>query len=541
MKNMIETGKCNFDMEFWPLLRKKIIIEDVQMQGVRTFTDRETDGALTKQEKKQVQGFVYKTMDKLASKAETSANTHISGFKGKMNIDSVMSLIDIRSIKKMDSLKSALADTYQKWDNKLSESNIESDIKKIESGIKSIEPKKIDNISELQKALKTAEDIKKRAEKLQSEFKDTKKNFVRDFNQAQKSLSQVDEWIEEDYRRARAKAKLPDISAGNIGMLIFGQEAVYRFNKYLGYAGTARSFASKLKSDKPEKKKPPRLKGQDIPFPDKNARPDFWIKKINLSGETNDNLVLTGDIYNITDNQKFIDKPTEVKLSGNSKSGARMEINAMFDYRTEEPLDSYDVNYTGFSLANTQLSKSNLLPNKVKSGMGNVYTSLKLKGQNIDGQIKFLGEKLKFEFKKNTPPKNTLDRIIHDVIEGIKNVDFIAYISGSGDNLNFRISSNLDEAFSKGLKASVSKEIAAARQKIEQRINKEVSKYRAQLNDFVNAKEGKLKAEINKYQKQVDEQTTKVEEKRKEIEQQIADEKKKLEKKAKNKLKDLFN
>ena len=45
MKNMFETELCEFDMEFWPLLRKKIIIEDFLIQGFKTFTDRETDGA----------------------------------------------------------------------------------------------------------------------------------------------------------------------------------------------------------------------------------------------------------------------------------------------------------------------------------------------------------------------------------------------------------------------------------------------------------------------------------------------------------------
>jgi len=51
MKNMLETGNCEFDMEFLPLLSKKVIIENFAVTEVRTNTDRETDGKLSKEEK----------------------------------------------------------------------------------------------------------------------------------------------------------------------------------------------------------------------------------------------------------------------------------------------------------------------------------------------------------------------------------------------------------------------------------------------------------------------------------------------------------
>ncbi|HEM48926.1 MAG TPA: TIGR03545 family protein, partial [Caldithrix sp.] len=399
----------------------------------------------------------------------------------------------------------------------------------------------IDDIQKLQKALKTADDIKESVEKLEKEYKDIKNNFSDDYEQSRKSLKQVDKWIKSDYERARSMAKLPDFSVGNIGMMLFGEQAAGRFNTYLGYAATARKYANKTKSDKPEKVKPPRLKGQDIPFPDKNARPDFWIKRLSLSGQTSDQLKLKGEVINITDNQQFIGKPTEADISGTRDDGAQLSLNAVFDYRNELPMETYNVNFTGFSMANTQLSKSSMLPNKLKTGTGNVLTSLKLEGESIKGKIDFVGDKLVFEFNEAKAKKNKIEQIIRDVLEGIKKIEFIAYVSGTRDDLDFRLSSNLDEEISKGLKASIAKEIEAARKKIEQRIDKEVGKYREQLDEVVKDKEAQLKAELDKYQEKVDQQRAKVDAKKKEIEDKIDSEKKKLEKKAKNKLKNLLN
>ena len=47
-KNSVETGTCEFNMEFWPLLSKKIIIENIQLSDFKTNTDRENDGKIEK-------------------------------------------------------------------------------------------------------------------------------------------------------------------------------------------------------------------------------------------------------------------------------------------------------------------------------------------------------------------------------------------------------------------------------------------------------------------------------------------------------------
>ena len=49
-KNLFETSRMSFDMEVAPLARKKIIINDVTIAGIRVGTKRETDGALPKTE-----------------------------------------------------------------------------------------------------------------------------------------------------------------------------------------------------------------------------------------------------------------------------------------------------------------------------------------------------------------------------------------------------------------------------------------------------------------------------------------------------------
>ena len=61
-------------------------------------------------------------------------------------------------------------------------------------------------------------------------------------------------------------ANITDMSAGNIGELLFGRDVYARFASYLGYVGQARDMLSGSDSDTTRKEEdPPRYDGQDIP------------------------------------------------------------------------------------------------------------------------------------------------------------------------------------------------------------------------------------------------------------------------------------
>ncbi len=542
MKNMIETGRTDFDLEFWPLLSEKVIIDNIQVRDIRTYTDRETDGAIPEEEKaeKSEPGFISKTVNKLSERVKETSAQRISGAKQKVNVDSIMQMLDLHSVERIDSLQTNLRQKYENWDQRLGKLEIEKKAKEIERKIKSIEPEKIKKIDQLQKTLNTANEVKETVEMLSEEFKSIKEDFLTDLDQARGSLDQVDNWIGADYRRARSLANLPDISAQNIGAMLFGDQIIGRFNKYLGYVGKAREYAAKVKSDKPEKEKPPRLEGQDIYFFNKNARPDFWIKKIDLSGETADQLRLKGLAENIVSDQRFIGKTTDIKIQGSRDGGIRAAFNATFNYLEAEPSEHFELNYAGFSLANTSISKSKLLPRKVKRGAGNVRAALNLDGNAIASEIEFTGSSLNFDFSTMEQQLSQLESMIVSTIKGIDKIDVLAKISGEQDNLDISIKSNLDDLLMKSLKETVSKEIDKAKQQIRARIDKEVDKYRDQLETLVQNKEKELKAELEKIEDLIEEQEQKIEAKKKEIEAQIEEEKKKLGKDAAKKLKDLF-
>jgi uncharacterized protein (TIGR03545 family) len=347
-------------------------------------------------------------------------------------------------------------------------------------------------------------------------------------------MQSINGWIESDFNRALKMAKLPDISSANIGKLIFGKQVVGEVNQYLAYISTARKYSAKLSSGKPEKETPPRLKGQDIYFYNANARPDFWIKKIDLSGSTEAGLELTGLIENIVSDQRQIGKATTVAIQGRDKQ-TEFSLNGDLNYLDEIPQETFSMLYNGFPLNGMKIADSPVLPRSITKGSGRMSSQLALKGSQINSTTRFNGSGVGFEFaQKDNPDKFT--QLMHGAFADISALSFTARVSGTQSNLKFNLDSNLDDLLMAKMRESVSGELEKARTKIRERIQDETDKYRSQLDKTIAENEARLQAEVNKYRSMLDARTQEIEAKKKEIEKQ----KNKLGDKVKDALKGLF-
>ncbi len=540
MKNLIETGVCEFDMEFWPLLTKKVIIENFAMTDFRTNTDRQTDGKIdvpSTDKAARQPGFIEKTASRLIEQVGSNVATQFTSFKQKVNVDSIMALLQIQSVSQITALQADLGQNYEDWQNQLTQVNYENELQKLNTQVKAIDINKINTLDGFQSALKSANKIEQSLDSLNKSIKASRTKLTSDLSNARQRISQVDDWISADYQRAMALAKLPDLNMQNIGKMIFGSRLVNQVNHYLNYAGMARVYTDKFKSTEPEKESPPRLKGQNIYFYNKNARPDFWIKNITLSGQTNDGIVLKGEVKNIVSDQRQIGKTTEFFVGGSKATAASIALNGVLDYLQEQPVEQFNLKYDGFSLANTSISESKLLPNKIQKGFGAIDANLSLRGEQVESQIKFTGNKLSFDFSDQSQTENKFDQIVQSIVRSIDMVDLVAKIKGTKDDLAFSLNSNLDDLFMKKTKEILSKEVDEAKNKIKARVDAEVTKYRQKLNNLIKEKETQLTAQVEKYEQMVNQQKAVIETKKKEIEKSITKDKSKLEKKAKDLLK----
>ncbi len=536
MRNRIETADCKIDFEFWPLFSKKFIVETFNVNGIRTNTEREVDGYIEPESTSSEPGFISKTSSYLEKEVSSVVSPRFASLKKNANVDSIMAIMDIQSIKKITALQNDATQKYGQWEKTISEIKIDAELKKIQNDIKSIDVNKIKTPDQGLAAIKKVDDIYSNIKKNSDDLTGLEKNFSTDLKTIQSQLALVDNWIADDYKAALALAKIPQINAENISKLLFGDQVVNQINGYLGYVALARKYSGSGSDKKPEKK-PARSKGQNIYFYNKNARPDFWVKNMEISGLTESAIAWQGSVNDLVSDQRQINKPTLIHAEGTGKAGVRLAFDAGLNYLKDLPEEKFTLDYNGFSLANLKIGNSKFLPNKVKSGSGKVQTRFDLSGDQINGSLSFEARKLLFDSQTASPSKNDFERIIQSLVSDISEITFLAGISGKAEHLKFTLKSNLDDLFAKRISALVDKEIEKVRKQITDRVEKETGKYRDDLNNLVKEKEQLLRAELKKYEDMVAAEQNRADVKKKEIESQYEKEKSGIEKKIKGLLK----
>jgi len=428
MQNILECGECEIDLKLYPLISNKIIVENVLITEVRSGTIRETDGGL--KEKKKKSG--TKKDDGSESKQKKQKDKkEKSSFKKDLNIDSLLAGLELQSLTKMEALNNEMSEQYKKWEIQIQNLEIEKDAAKIGADLEKIDVKNIKSLDGLNKASKDAKNVKSLIDDVNKKLSQSKKELRTDLNKMNSDIKNVDDWIKEDYSNAMSMADLPDFSLQNVGKMIFGDKLVSQLYQYLNYLSMARKYQAQFKSDKPEKEEPPRYKGQDIYFSEFGGLPDFWIKNIELSGQTPDGLSLSGKISDIVSNQKLIQKETLVNISGNDAGKVSYDLNAKFNYLEDIDQEFLNLNYNGFSLANMKLSDSDMMPNSIKTGKGNFKVDLQLSGEEINGKIKMTGAGLVFEKTETQQKQTEMNRLIQEVVSG---VDYIEVLLRSAGN-----------------------------------------------------------------------------------------------------------
>jgi uncharacterized protein (TIGR03545 family) len=539
-RNLFETGKAEFDLALQPLLSKKAIIENFHLEGFKLNTKRETDGKLPEKSAKKSE-FIQQIGRKLEREKEFMPVFNLEQYTRKVNVDSLWNLIDLKSPGKIDSLKTAFSDKYEVWQNKIENLPTEEDFQRIVDQIQAIQVEKIKSVEQLQSTLQTLDRTYTRIDSLKKQVSSLKKDFQSDIRNLSTVKSQVQDWITRDYRRVLNLAQLPDISVKNVARLLFGDRILNQIQNVVDYIATARYYANKVKSSTPVKEKQPRLQGQNIYFAPKKGVPKFWIKNISLSGETENQLKLSGNVQDIVSRQKIIGEPTTINLKGVRKDQAGLIISAIFDYREDVPRENLTINLSQMPLSNVKLTDFPLLPYKIKQGKGQIDANLKMHGDNFTADIQFSSSNIQFDFsdKPNDLDQRLLN-LSHSIVQSLDNINFKATVKQQQGDLIFRIQSNIDNLIAEKAKQIISDEIENARNEIESRVRQQVDEKRKEIENFIDTRQQDLQKRIQFAEEQIKLQQELLNKKKKEIEDRIESEKNKLKEEIKDKTKDLI-
>jgi uncharacterized protein (TIGR03545 family) len=564
-KNMFETGKVKFALNFGQLLRGKYIIETMEVNNFILGTKRTTDGSIPKPKEEKpaaaskttapdttvkpaVPPLAEQAKPGLAPKdSKSSTSFDLDKIKRELNMDSLLNPNNLATYRRIDSLKKQINDASVQWQTTLGEvDKSKTKLTDVESRAKSIDIGNIKDLKAANDALNNAKTILSEASAVRSSFNQQKSVLTDGVNKLSDSFKDLDDFAKEDFRNVMNMAHLPDVSMKGIAEMVLGKDMLNKAYQYLGYVDMAKSKIQNS-SSKPEIETPARFKGQNIHFPIERSYPKFWIKKMLLTGGTDkaqdpQYFYAKGEILNISNDQRITGYPITVDLSATRGGTTTLELGASFDRRKELAVDNYKALLTGMPINTMSLGRSDFLPSKVTSAVADASIIVDVPGNQFNSNANISFNRLKLAFERE--PKGLVEKIVRDVLASITGFKVNLRMWKNENKFDVAFITDLDDQLTSRTKQVIGAEVAKIQADLRNKLNAKIAEKRTEVEKLYNEKREMVMNKVKDYENTVNEKLAVVESKKKEIEGRIEQEKKKqtdqAAKKAKDALKGIF-
>jgi uncharacterized protein (TIGR03545 family) len=546
-KNIFETGRVAFSLNLGQLLRGKYIIETMEVNNLILGTRRTTNGALPKPEGNTtpLSEQAMSALDPQDSK--TSPSFDLEKIKRELKIDSLLNPNNLATTRRIDSLKKQINDASIQWQTTLDE------IEKSKTRLADIETKtkliNIGNIKDIQSANDALSNIKSvlnNANEVKTSFEGRRAILTDGVNAFGGSLKDLDLIVAQDFRHIVSMARLPDVSMKGLAQMVLGKDLLRKASTYLGYVETARTKIQNT-SDAPPLETPKRLKGQTIHFSVDRAYPKFWIKKILISGGTDQArdpqyFYAKGQVLNISNDQRITGVPLTIDLMATRGGTTTLSLGASFDRRKELAVDNYKAQLSGLVVGEMSLGRSDFLPSKVTNAIVDATISATVPGNHFDSTTKIVFRNMTLSFDRD--PNGLVERIVRDVLAPIKGFDVNLRMWSNEDKFDVAFETDLDNQLASRTQQVIGNEVAKIQNDLRDRLNAKIAEKRQEVEKLFAEKKDMVTKRLKDYETQLNGKLALVQEKEKEIDVRIEQEKKKqtdnLTKKAQDALKGLF-
>ncbi len=526
-KNLFETGRVAFHMNFGQLLRGKTIIETMEVNNLILGTRRTTDGSLPPSRKTTGDGhsFIGDAVRTLDNSVRNAPVFDLSKLRQQFNVDSLLNVQNLQTPHHLDSLKGAVLDASKQWDAALADlEKSKQRASQIETQVRAIDVNQLKSVDQVTNALNTVQDAYKGVNEIKQTVDNRRTAVTSQVSGLATSIGQIDDVVKQDLDRVKRLAHLPDLSAKGIAELLLGKEIFTKAAGYLYWVDWARTNVPKYLPKPDKEPKPPRFKGQDIRFPEARSYPKLWIKQIAISGGTDqaqdpNYIRAQGKVMNVSSNQTISGAPLTVDLAGSKGDKLALTLGALLDRRTEIPLDDYKASVSGLKLADFQLGQSDFLPSRITGAGLNAELEIRVPGNEFDSRAKLHFTNMQIVF--DTTSRNLGERLAREVLSSIKGFDADVRVWNAGKGMDVALATNLDDMIASKLKDVAGAELTKLQNDLKAKVEAKIAEKRNEVEKLFAQKRQAAEQQVQGYETVINNALGSVDAKQKELNDQL--------------------
>ena len=496
MTNMVHVDRIAFLLDFRNLLLGKVIVNEMALQGVKTGTPRKTSGEIKKSSAKAKGTGPERAKEKEGDAGSFSIKTP--------SPEEILKKEKLLTLQRIEETESFLDAKDKEWKEKASSLPDDQKIKDYDNRIKTIKKELKGKSKEVVAALKDADKLKKEIDKELKKIREAADAMKSDLKTLEQKVKGLDKLPARDLKNLKDKYALTPEGLSNFSKLLFDEKISRYLDDALRWYDKAKPYLERAAAKDPSEKEKVRAKGREVLFREYNPRPDLLVKKALLTVEIPAGDI-KGQVTDITDNQAITGKPTRFDISGAGLKGIESvtlsgEVNRM---DAGKPLEKANIKIKSLVVKDAVLSKNPGFPVTLASALADIDINVKHSNGIFDADFKAEYEKALISAKLKEDA-SALSKALAEALSGISKFNIKGKVYGKKDDLNVKISSNLDSAMEKAVGDIVKRESEKFAKNLDSAIKEKVKGPLAQLEEKA-ARFKKIEEDFRKKIKELEE------------------------------------
>lgn len=329
--NMVEFDEMHVGLEPASLSRRRFVVEEGRLDGLRFDTQRDDDGQLEKSPEP-----ISEEPSWMTEKLTELGTEWLSNLT-----DQVKSQLDPNTL---ETYRTG-TEIYEKWDVRFDD--MSSRAKAMKPRVEQLRDqfkraKEGDTLEQIEQYLQVSQKAEQIILEVQ-DFRDELKDIVPEVREDFQTLNAARERDQEKVKHTLSLLK-PD--PRRISQALLGKTMYRQIQQMLTWVETIRTYQQELK----EQVRPPRSVGRNYDFLVRDPGPDFLLKKLSLSGQISINseaVPFKALLTDVTEDPRLLGRPCVMKLAAD---GSRpLQLRVTYDATGDVPIAEMLADYRDFN------------------------------------------------------------------------------------------------------------------------------------------------------------------------------------------------
>lgn len=473
-RNVVDFENASFNLDEAALFRKKFIVVDGQLNGLKFGTQRSESGALTP------------TPDSDANPSNLGSEM-LSGL-GNSAVEGLTSLLTRRFDENFETVQFSQK-ALQYWPQEYSQlmqrgKALETRIREIRNITTAFKQNPLNTLRDLprvEQAFRDAAAVRTEIGSLKTRLTQYRSEVIRDRNQIlaakERDLARIKE-IKTDKR----------LNGKSITQLVIGDTQGKRVDQAIAWIKWMRkTFPHPKKSLYAT-----RQRGVTIDFPGIKQEPDFLVRSLKLNGEGTVEgrpFQFLGVARGLTTQPARYGRPAEIEL--NSTDGVRFRLQGTIDRTKPVDFDRIVVHIPKMKVHRQGLELDDTLELDLGESELELIATIELQGDQISGRItgtqRHVSMRIQSELKQDFAQE--LTTMMNNDLELIRSFKVGATISGTIDDPHWKIESDVGDQVATALQSTLVRGYEQKKEQLLAKLNLESEKSIKKISDLLNSNE----------------------------------------------------